>query len=510
MRDTFELYKSLRNHLRNVSLIESLGVIRAYVQHLQFGMPFPSDIEVPDWFLQAGSNVDKKVFEWELDILSRELLLHAPTSGPADPRHTLRRWSYFAGAINKLKDLENEIVSLYPEGSILLEVHRIAHREFPWQRPPNATWLSRYYRIFSRPDLNSLLQQTTGLAARELYLLGLAFAGLYMDQFALYHPPKIEIPGLTRDHFDRFLAHFALDLDQVRARVAAVQELSENYPYVLNPLRVHPIIRLELAGRPALVAPIPTFLFWRFTEGVYYELLNQPGFAAAYGEAFQDHVGDVVERANRTGRFRLHPEVEYRIGKDRKDSVDWILEDESGLLFVESKTKRLQLRAKTEIRSTEALESELDKLATFIVQLYKAIADYRGGHYPHVSYRSGKPVYPLVLTLEEWYSFGPRIQTALEQRVTAHLEDMNLPHEWLAEMPYSTCSLATFEKLVQVIDIRPIADVLGRKTTDPQFRGWLLDGFLSHAFVAESRAAGNLFPETLDELTAGITPKAQG
>ncbi|HLC42594.1 MAG TPA: hypothetical protein VJO34_13350 [Methylomirabilota bacterium] len=510
MTDIFDTYKPLRNYLRKVGLIESLGVIRAYVQHFQFGALFPPDIEVPDWFLQARSNVDKKVFEWELDVLARELLIHASPLGPPDPRYTLRRWSYFAGAVNKLKDLENEIVSLYPQGSILLELHRIAHREFPWQRPPNATWLSRYYRIFSYPDLDAVLHGATGLTARELYLLGLAFAGLYLDQFALYYPPTIEIPGLTRDHFDRFLKHFALDLEQLRARTAAAQELNDNYPYVFNPLRVHPIVGVELRGRLALVAPIPTFLFWRFTEGVYYELLNQPSFANAYGEAFQRYVGDVIERANRTSRLQFYPEVEYRIGKDRKDSVDWILEDDSGLLFVESKTKRLQLRAKTEIRSTEALESELDKLATFIVQLYKTIADYRSGHYPHVPYRPGKPVYPLVLTLEEWFSFGPRIHTVLDQRVAVRLEEADLPREWLNEMSYSTCSVAAFEKLVQVVDARPIAEVMGRKIADPEFRGWLLDGFLSHAFPAESHAARNLFPETLDELTAAIAPNAQG
>jgi hypothetical protein len=81
--DIFELYKPLRNHLRKVTLIESLGVIRAYMQHLQFKVGFPSDIDVPAWFLQARSNVEKKVYEWELDVLSRELLIHAYLLSPA-------------------------------------------------------------------------------------------------------------------------------------------------------------------------------------------------------------------------------------------------------------------------------------------------------------------------------------------------------------------------------------------------------------------------------------------
>ena len=112
--------------------------------------------------------------------------------------------------------------------------------------------------------------------------------------------------------------------------------------------------------------------------------MNEQGFDNANGEAFQRHVGEVIGHANTRGQRTVHPEAEYHVRGDRKDSVDWIIEDDGGLLFVESKTKRLRLRAKTEIRSTEALEAELDKMAAFI-QVYKAIADYRAGHYPHVA-----------------------------------------------------------------------------------------------------------------------------
>ena len=260
MPDTFELYKPLRNHLRKVQLIESLGVIRAYMQHFQFKASFPNDIEVPLWFLQARSRVEKKVYEWEVDVLTRELLLHASTLGAPDPRHTLRRW-YSAEGVNKLKTLENHVATLYPEGSILLELHRIAHREFPWQRPPNAILLARYYQIFGQPGLDDILRRTIGVGAQTLYLIGLGLAGIYLERFALYYPPSVMVPGITNQDLENFLRHFSLGLEDLRARAAASHEINENYPYVPNPLRIYPIVRLDLGGRPALVAPIPTFLF---------------------------------------------------------------------------------------------------------------------------------------------------------------------------------------------------------------------------------------------------------
>jgi hypothetical protein len=44
--DAYDLYKPLRNHLQRISLLQGLGVIRAYLQNFQFGQKFPRDVEV--------------------------------------------------------------------------------------------------------------------------------------------------------------------------------------------------------------------------------------------------------------------------------------------------------------------------------------------------------------------------------------------------------------------------------------------------------------------------------
>ena len=498
MADMFEAYKPLRNHLRKVELLDSLGVIRAYVQHLQFGTPFPHDIEVPAWFLQA-SDVGKHVFEWELDILVREVLINADSSARYGG-DTLRRFNYLAGAVNKLKDLENSVAGINPEGSILLELHRIAHRQFPWQRGPTRVMMGRYYRIFSRVPLEAILKRKLGLTAKELYRLGLVVSAIYLDTFALTYPPKIEIPGLNLEKLDRILSHFAIPMVELREKARASQELNENYAYVFNPLRIHPLVWIERGGRREVICPIPTFLLWRFTEGVFYELLHEPGFSDAYGEAFQDHVGVVIDRA-KSASLTVYPEVEYYVGKDRRDSVDWLIEDEGALLFVESKTKRLQLKAKTEIRTVEALEAELEKLASFIVQVYKTIGDYEKGYYPHVSYRPGKPVFPLVLTLEEWFAFGTKIGEVLEERVGKKCAETGLPATLLTERPYAVCSMADFEVLVQVIAKRSIAEVIGKKAGSAEHKKWLFHAYLSTEYPEEYRVARDLFPEVIEELT---------
>ena len=71
-----------------------------------------------------------------------------------------------------------------------------------------------------------------------------------------------------------------------------------------------------------LTCPIPTFLHRRFTDGVYYELCNAVGFSDAFGTSFQRYAGEVLTAANPAGRFNIIEEREYRVGKDRKDSID--------------------------------------------------------------------------------------------------------------------------------------------------------------------------------------------
>ena len=52
-QQVFDLYKPLRNAIRKLGVGDSLGVIRVYVQNLQFGVEIPSDCEVDPEYASA-------------------------------------------------------------------------------------------------------------------------------------------------------------------------------------------------------------------------------------------------------------------------------------------------------------------------------------------------------------------------------------------------------------------------------------------------------------------------
>jgi hypothetical protein len=505
MADLFELYKPLRNHLRQLNLIDSLRVIHAYMQHLQFSRPLPDDIYTLPFFRNAKTRLEKCVFEWELDTLSLELLVNAIYPDSSLAADTLRRWDCLAGAINKLKTLENGLVSHYPAGSILREIHRLAHRQFPWQRSPDTGSIARYFKLFSRPDLHSIIGRTLGLTARDLYRLGLALTGHFLSAFALEYPPRIEIPGLSRGKLDLLLDRIARPTDHLRQLARDRHVVDATYAYLFNPLREYPLARQVLNGREYLLAPIPTFLFRRFTEGIYYEVNRETGFAEAFGKAFQDYIGEVISRAITGTTLLAHPEVVYRVGKNRKDTADWLIIDNTTVLFIECKTKRLRLEAKTDIESPETLERDLATLVLSLMQLYKTIRDYQLGHYPNVPVEPNKKIFPVVVTLEDWFAFGPEIIREVDRRLHESLVADGIDPAVARDMPYSIVSAADFERLVQVVAITGIGPVLTKKTVDPEPRQWVMDAFLRHDFSVELTMTSFLFPEVMEQ----IVPEGQ-
>jgi hypothetical protein len=493
----YELYKPLRNFLRRTSLIQSLGVIRAYMQFLAFGQPFPNDIEVHSGFLRA-SRAENGVYEWELELLAKELILNAPEQGELD----LRSWGSFSNSLNLLKKLEDGIAQHYEHlisKNILLEMYRIAHRQFPWQHRDPLAHITRYLKIFGRPSLDLILRERIGLGAQKLYLIGMSLMGVFVERFGLSLPARVEVAGLTQDDINRFIDTFASSMKNLREQIAKSQSYDQDYAYAFNPLKITPLVLVDVAGRSTLIAPVPAYLLQRFTEGVYYEIYDAPGFAAAFGDAFQTYVGDVLAVVNQESAFEIQPEAEYYVGKDRKDSVDWIVSDDTAEMFIECKTKRIRYAAKMAIASTEVLDEDLDKMASFVVQIYKTLADAQNGLYPNWK-PSDRPLYPIVLTLEDWYVFGERIVSQIDLRVVKKLADVGLHEDLLRRYPYTICTVAAFERAVQVMADAGIRAVMNAKTFGEQ-RMWELHSLLVSSFgEAFKNTRRNLFPECLDAI----------
>lgn len=313
-------------------------------------------------------------------------------------------------------------------------------------------------------------------------------------------PLRFEIPNVDDETIVKFLALFSMDLNTARTKIAGAQSYDPDFAYAMNPLKVSPLLQIDRGDHLALCAPVPPYLLQRFTEGIYYEIYDLPGFSAAFGTSFQNYVGDVVFAACQGGSVTLLPEKTYTESNNQKHSVDWIASDSSGDLFIECKTKRLTFASKIALASTDQLDNDLDKMAGFVVQTYKTLTHAKAGHYPHWKPRD-LPIYPIIVTLEEWYAFGHCILKAIDDRVQEKLAESGLDPALMTEHPYVITSAPNFEICMQVINKHGIKAVLSALTSGEK-RYWLIDTALSGGFSETYKQTQELFPDAFAALTA--------
>jgi hypothetical protein len=495
----YDLYKPLRNELRQNALLPSLRVVWAWMQHLQFGLDLPLGMEVPQQIRWLSSGPARGIYEWELALLAKELLVLAPEDAGDD----LRSWKRFSAAVNKLKNLDNEISRRYEKlfrEHIFIEMYRTAHHQFLWQRTLRMdSEVSRYFKIFGVPALDAILRERLGLSAHALYSVGLASSGYFLNQSDLATPPTFNLTGVTAAQVTSFFDRYSKSTSDMRLLCEEVESFDENFVYTFNPLLQFPLVSFVSAGRSKLIAPVPRYLIRRFTEGVYYDILGAQGFEAAFGDSYQTYVGEVLEAVNSRNSLAVLGESDYVVGKDRKRSVDWIASDDTGELFIECKTKRLRLDAKIALSDLAPLEAELSKLAEFTVQIYKTLADAISGRYSHWGV-SSRPIYPIIVTLEEWYVFGHQLDSKIDACVRSEFGSAKLDEQLLEKYPVTICSVGDFERLMALVAVRGIGIVMDERL-NPKRRLWLLHAALLDAFPEDyPKTRANLFPAALKDI----------
>ena len=495
----YDYYKPLRNKIRRLSLAPSLRVVWAWMNYLQFKIPFPADIHIPmDVLVNLGSK-NKGIYEWELVFLAKELMIHGPNVGAAD----LRQWPVFSDLINTVKSFDNNISQCYLtliSENILTEMYRHTHQQFVWQDRTLVRHVTRYFKLFSHPKLDQILMTATGLDSQSFYTIGLSMAGHFLRSPEMETPVTFSLRNITQEQVVGFFERFSIGLTDMRNICIESQSYDEDFLFAFNPLKKYPLLRYERDNRLMVAATIPTFLINRFTEGVYYEVVNADGFNHAFGESFQTYVGEVLTVVNATNSLSIRSESQYSVGRNRKDTVDWLAEDANGALFIECKTKRITQTAKIALRDLAPLEAELDKLSNMIVQVYKTLGDALAGHYEGWQHE-GRAILPIIVTLEEWYLFGGALLSAIEERVKAQLEANGLEVSLLAEHPYVVCSIGDFERLMPIVCKRGVSVVM-KEIFAPKRKGWLLHGALRDAFQTDFDATWpNLFPRELDRIT---------
>ncbi|MCG8910943.1 hypothetical protein [Pseudomonas sp. DP-17] len=467
----YHYYKPLRNFAQKLELQNSLVALWHYSQNLD------NDKAVSSEFANINptgrATLRGLVHPWELDILSREVILNAaPSSSDGKDLYRVRD---LIAAVNLIRKLQDKQRDLAPGDVILHEMHRLAQQQFPWQRSLHIK-LARFHRIYRESNLNALIADRTGLTVSQYYLMGVAMAGALLNKPYFNLSQSYRELGIDDTLRNVFFQKIMFPLADLRERTKSVQEYNGNWSYTINPLRKTPLVILP--NSPAVAfCPIPRFLLERISDGIFYDFTEIPGFEDVYGAAYENYVGEIaVELAsNKLEVKKLEP---YMIKKAQKHGADWAILDSESVLLVEAKAKRLNLRARYEF-DTAAIDQEMDKLAKFVVQNYKNLADIKDGH---TDFDVGsRKVFPVIVTLVEWLLFNPQSRSILEKLVRQRLSDAGLPESLLIDHPFTVMSIDEFETGIQVMNEVGIAKCMDKKCSSEHI-SWQMAPFLLSEF----------------------------
>lgn len=500
-----DLYRRIRSAVRELGCRDSLEVVWAYSRFLQRdGFKIPNNIQVHQQFINAQFP-QSLIAEFSLELIAREVIRYADI----EPRRgcTLRKWGTLAEIVNLLKDLEQEIyLEFQNEEQIHLELMRIAHRQFLWQQHP-MNWRStiRYYKLFNTPEIAGFTQQATGLSLDEIYIVGMLYLGHFSKMPRVHRNLDIQIPKIKQEHLNRFLDFTSLTRNGLGSQLRSEHILDEGFVYRYSSLREFPLVRMSYLGQEEVICPIPTLLFWRITTGLYYTLTDINSFTTEFGRSFQRYVGEVLRARITSPNRAVLEEQEYQIGKHRKDTVDWIVQQgEEAALFIECKIKRLTWASKAGLCDLTALQNDLEKLADAVVQVYKTIVDYQNGCYPQMPFIEARQVFPVIVTLEDWYFFGKEMPERLDALVKSKMEMVGLPDEWLSEMPYCILSIDELESVSGALNTIDIVTLILEKVRDAKYSQWSFSSYCKERFSKELPKLPPLFRDDYDALFAGL------
>lgn len=475
MTAIYDAYKPLRNYLRTCNLGAALVDTWHLSQHITNGIDLTNQIAYPPYTLRD------QVFPWDLPSIAREVVLHAREDG----RHRLNSLKAIARVLNSIRETTNEASKLRLQQSADLfdEILRVAHQQFPWQQRDTANALLRHLKTFGSQRIAPILQQKTGLSVKEFFFLGIAVSGHLLKRFDINSDQDYGHFGITRAQAQAFFSRLSMPIQELRVRLAADHAVDARWDYLWNALEATPLIVLDPRSPNRLLCPVPALLLRRFSGGLYYDLYDIPSFGNAFGRAFEDYIGEVIDVAFEKQSYTVHSEHPYNVGKNVHHGPDQIICGVDANLFVECKTKRLTQVAKSELGNV-AIRNDIGKIADAIVQHYQNILEAHEGLSNWQP--NGLPSVPLVVTFEDWFFLGKPMHEILAQGVYDRLKkkkmDTNLP----SMMPYAVMSAREFENCCGAIAEVGIKRFFEGKQ-EGEYSSWMWEEYCRDCFPVAKR-----------------------
>ena len=382
-----------------------------------------TDVRKYFWYPPAAAKAtigsDYYALKWELENLVL-LALSTPKEAMRLGRNRRLDCSNFqslAHVTNLLKELENaESGYSIDKNNIMMEMHRIGHQQFPWQRGFASTErLYRFAFVYGQGKCNQFFEETFGYSVADF--MEVCFALYAYTQTAPWlKPPNVDKLPIASSNVDKAISQIAKPLEEIRVLATemvstAIKAVPDRISYLPSVLREFPIIRS--LKHNSLISPFPELIINRATTGLYYDI--QKGPQTLVEEANRNFEMYAIEVLNAfSSKLAAIPSEKYGPKKARVDTPDVLITDEDEIVAViECKATKLTFAAQYSDNPIDNAKNAYTQMVKAITQLWRFFSDARTGKYPN---RRVQPdANAVVLTMDNWM----QVSGELQREVTA-------------------------------------------------------------------------------------------
>lgn len=435
---------------------------------------YPNQIVV-----KASTESPSGIHRWELETLIVQLFL-VPKELPREKGNLVLDCSKFEAirqTINRLRALENVEYGRYLSGDFTFwgEMHRIAQRQFHWQRGYfNTPQVYRYAYIYAQGKCAEYFKQTYGFEISDLIFTGFGLFTAYLNGPWVLRKTSVPEIGLTDEIVQRAFPMMSCSRDEARTGTAELVKQAQAQhgspiPTALLPsiLRKTPLIYVDSPDR--LVSPIPETILLRVTSGLYYDLF--PGGQEIINDAndrFEQYCADLIHAL--MGRFEVSRAYRYGPKGAQFDSPDVLVKDQGKrTIIAECKATRLTYLAQFAEDPFESAKKQYAQIAKGVFQLWRFFSHVRRGI---IEENLAVDCHAVVFTLDAFMQMGrdPQNKVFAEANALADEDGSIAPED---RKHVVICPIYDLEYILVLATEDSLLASL-KASSEDKYQGWML------------------------------------
>jgi len=456
----------------------------------------PDDLPAGAISSEAGSPY--KIFEWEIETLSNEILTVQHRPIVRDGATKRLKWFSFSAALEcarALRGLENfEFRKIKKREDITIELGRIAARQFNWQVGyANIAQIYRNIYVYGQKKSSEFFLEQYGISVEKFVQTAFAIFAMLLEQPVASYGSSWSRLGISRDEYNRTISRLAAPVEHHRKIARSERSRVIHTSDKPSSLRKYPCI-LFGEDNERVRAPLPELIIERVTSGLFYDLASAAGGVKdEYGRAFESYCYEYLVSA--LPRLNWRKEKVYKYKGQQIHSPDIVcLENDEVNLIVECKATRMSHEAKFGLSPMKARGySDLTKA---VLQIWRYASNCRLGK---TGDKVSSSCVGLVLTLDDWLVMSDPLQRKVltDAHEIRRINETDITEDDAINVQFVT--VRELERALTVLDESSIFETIA-KMQESSFCGWRMDVVARSLFGKGREKKSYPFREKIGEL----------